>query len=127
MPGTPPHHPEGIQRLLLGAKQEPHLADLLLADPAAAARYAGVELTDAELAVLAAIDGAQLKTMLDALPGAGDVPPTEDDPAVNTGGILADEPPPMVCQGIAPDEPPPIPRGHRADIPSRLWSWLRRR
>lgn len=118
-------YPEGIQRLLLKAAVEPPFADLLLSDPAAAARYAGVELTDSETAVLAAIDGDGLRTMLAALPAADDIPPPTPNEAVNTGGILSDEPPPLVCHGIAPDEPPSPSRGHGADIPGRLWRWVR--
>lgn len=120
-------YPGGIQRLLLKAAREPLFTDLLLADVSAAARYAGVELTDSEAAVLTAIDRDQLEAMLAALPAPDDIPPPTPNEAVNTGGILSDEPPPTVCHGIAPDVPPPVSKGHGADIPGRLWRWLRRK
>ncbi len=129
---------EGMQILLWKAVNEPHFADLLLADPFVAARYAEVEITDAEAAVLMAVERDQLRTMLAALPDPDEAPPPADDPVVNTGGILSDEPPrarsagiapdeppPVATHGISPDEPPLVSKGHRADIPSRLWRWLR--
>jgi hypothetical protein len=117
--------PQGIQRLLRMAANDEAFADDLVRRRAVAATDAGVELTPAERAILAAIDDNGLRTMIGALPDLDDValPPGE---AVVTLGITPDEPPPMVCQGIAPDIPP-VPRGHSTDVPGRLWRWLRRK
>jgi len=126
MSGQPPRPPlpEGIQRLLRRAAADPAFADELVATRADAAPGAGVELTASEAAVLASIDGPQLRSQIDALRGAG---ATDGDvgETIACGGIAPDEPPPRCAQATAPDLPPT--RGHGADVPGRLWRWLRRK
>jgi hypothetical protein len=117
--------PQGIQRLLRMAADDGGFADDLVARRGAAADDAGVELTPSEKAVLESTDETQLRTMIAALPDLDDVPLPIGE-AIVTLGITPDEPPPMVCQGIAPDIPP-VSRGHSANIPGRLWRWLRRK
>jgi hypothetical protein len=59
--------PTGIQRLLVAASLQEEFKRRLLADPTAAAREAGLELTPGESAILAAIPRDQLRVMAECM------------------------------------------------------------
>ncbi len=112
--------PTGIQRLLLAASMQEEFKQKLLADPTAAALEAGLELSPAEAAILAAIPRDQLRVMAECMHVANParreflVKAAAATLAVVAGTVLSD------C-GLNSFHDSPV-KGARPDIPLIQWT-----
>jgi hypothetical protein len=127
--------PQGVEKVVALATLSPAWRGKVLADPAAAANEAGIELSDAERGVLRSVSARMLAGMIDSFGksvprpaglarlaagaavallvgsmlgcGDGPPPPTTGIPSdVPPPNPRKEEPPPPASQGTRPDRPP---------------------
>jgi hypothetical protein len=61
--------PTGIQKLVLAAARDGRIAEAVVDDPVRAARELGLELSESESAILAAVPADQIRAMIEGLAG----------------------------------------------------------
>lgn len=66
--------PTGIQRLILAAARDARIAEAVVGDSVRTAREIGLELSESESAILAAVPATQIRAMIEGLAGPSGIP-----------------------------------------------------